>query len=399
MNDNEFPIYLLKDVCESVIDCVNKTAPVVDHKTPYKMIRTTNVKKGVVSLKGARNVEKVTFDKWTRRSVPKVGDVILTREAPLGDVGMITTPNEKIFLGQRLMQYRVNPDLLDAHYLLYSLQAPDLQGQLKAAGSGSTVEHIRVGDAESLKIKLPPISYQKVVGEILANYDNLIENNNLRIAILEDMAQSLYREWFVNFRYPDHADNVDSDGKQKIIDSPLGQIPEGWQVKRLDDFVTLQRGFDLPKKKRNEDGGIPIYAASGLTGYHDQIKAKGPGVVTGRSGTLGVVKLVLEDHWPLNTSLWVKKFENCTAHYAYYLLDSIGLERFNSGASVPTLNRNDVHGNPVIDPPNDLIEKFENIVSINHKQINVLKRKNENLKKQRDMLLPKLISGKIELKD
>ena len=106
---------------------------------------------------------------------------------------------------------------------------------------------------------------------------------------------------------------------------------------------------------------------------------------------------MLEDHWPLNTSLWVKKFENCTAHYAYYLLDSIGLERFNSGASVPTLNRNDVHGNPVIAPPIELINKFEEIVAVKHKQINILKRKNTNLKHQRDMLLPKLISGQIEL--
>lgn len=235
------------------------------------------------------------------------------------------------------------------------------------------------------------------IGELLLKYDNLIENNNRRIAILEDMAQSLYREWFVNFRYPNHEDNLDAHGKPKLIDSPLGQIPEGWEVKRLDDYVTLQRGFDLPKTKRNTEGSIPIYAASGLTGYHDEIKAKGPGIVTGRSGTLGIVKLVLEDHWPLNTSLWVKKFENCSAHYAYYLLDSIGLERFNSGASVPTLNRNDVHGNPVIAPPPELINKFEEIVAVKHKQINVLKRKNTNLKQQRDILLPKLISGQIEL--
>ena len=211
------------------------------------------------------------------------------------------------------------------------------------------------------------------------------------------MAQSLYREWFVNFRYPNHQDNLDAEGNPKLIDSPLGQIPEGWEFKRLDDYVELQRGFDLPKDKRNVDGGVPIYAASGLTGYHNEIKVRGPGIVTGRSGTLGIVKLVLEDHWPLNTSLWVKKFRNCTAYYAYYLLDSIGLERFNSGASVPTLNRNDVHGNPVISPPNELIDKFEGIAAVVHKQINVLQRKDENLKQQRDMLLPKLISGQIEL--
>ncbi|GAC08254.1 restriction endonuclease subunit S [Paraglaciecola chathamensis] len=262
---------------------------------------------------------------------------------------------------------------------------------------GGAQRNLNQGTIKNFEINCPPLPQQKRIVDTLSNYDNLIENNNRRIAILEDMAQSLYREWFVNFRYPNHEDNLDADGNPKLTDSPLGQIPEGWEVKRLDDYVTLQRGFDLPKAKRNNEGGVPIYAASGLTGYHDEIKAKGPGIVTGRSGTLGIVKLVLEDHWPLNTSLWVKKFENCTAHYAYYLLDSIGLERFNSGASVPTLNRNDVHGSPVIAPPLALINKFEEIVAVKHNQINVLKRKNENLKQQRDMLLPKLISGTIEL--
>ena len=245
-------------------------------------------------------------------------------------------------------------------------------------------------------LKQVPIRYHDNEGErdriglMLSSYDNLIENNNRRIAILEDMAQSLYREWFVKFRYPGHE-------SQTLIDSPLGPIPEGWEVKRLDDFLVLQRGFDLPKKKRNEDGGVPIYAASGINGYHDQVKANGPGVVTGRSGTLGIVNLVQEDYWPLNTSLWVKEFKGCTAYYAYYLLSSIGLERFNSGASVPTLNRNDVHGHQVIAPPNSLIEEFEGIAEKCVSQINVLKRKNKNLEQQRDLLLPKLISGKINL--
>lgn len=272
-----------------------------------------------------------------------------------------------------------------------------LQANISGYITGAAQPKLNQANLCRIKLGLPTIEIQNAIAEKLSNYDNLIENNNRRIAILEDMAQALYREWFVNFRYPNHQDNLDVDGNPKLIDSPLGQIPEGWEVKRLDDYVTLQRGFDLPKAKRNNEGDVPIYAASGLTGYHDEVKAKGPGVVTGRSGTLGVVKLVLEDHWPLNTSLWVKKFENCTAHYAYYLLDSIGLERFNSGASVPTLNRNDVHGNPVIAPPIELINKFEEIVAVKHKQINILKRKNTNLKHQRDMLLPKLISGQIEL--
>tara|TARA_R110002167_G_scaffold89579_13_gene241710 strand:- start:983 stop:2092 length:1110 start_codon:yes stop_codon:yes gene_type:complete len=280
-----------------------------------------------------------------------------------------------------------DPAKLNIRYLYYCIELK--LNLLKSLSTGSATRFLTKGILDNLEFSLPPKDIQDILVGVLGSYDNLIENNNRRIAILEEMAQSLYREWFVKFRYPGHEN-------QTLIDSPLGSIPDGWEVKRLDDFLVLQRGFDLPKRKRNEEGGIPIYAASGITGYHDEVKARGPGVVTGRSGTLGVVILVQEDYWPLNTSLWVKEFKGCTAYYAYYLLSSIGLERFNSGASVPTLNRNDVHGHQVLAPPVPLIEEFERFVESCTNQINVLKRKNKNLKNQRDMLLPKLISGSIQ---
>jgi len=132
---------LIKDVCESIIDCVNKTAPTVEGPTPYKMIRTTNVKAGKIDLINVKYVTKEIYDKWTRRAIPRKGDVILTREAPLGEVGMLHT-NDTIFLGQRLIQYRVDPEKLDNHYLLYSFQADDLQSQIKSFGSGATVKHL-----------------------------------------------------------------------------------------------------------------------------------------------------------------------------------------------------------------------------------------------------------------
>lgn len=290
-----------------------------------------------------------------------------------------------------------DPERLNIRYLYYCIELK--LNLLKSLSTGSATRFLTKTILDNLEFQLPDKEVQDKIVDLLSNYDVLAENNSRRIAILEDMAQSLYREWFVRFRYPGYQENLEADGSPKLVDSPLGKIPEGWEVKRLDDFVTLQRGFDLPKKKRNEQGSIPIYAASGINGFHDEAKVKGIGVVTGRSGTLGVVKLVLEDHWPLNTSLWVKEFKGCTAFYAYYLLCGIGLERFNSGASVPTLNRNDVHGNPVIAPPQYIINEFEEIVEDMHKKINVLERKNKNLKQQRDMLLPKLIVGKIELKD
>ncbi len=180
------------------------------------------------------------------------------------------------------------------------------------------------------------------------------------------MAQSLYREWFVKFRFPGHE-------QTKFIDSPQGKIPEGWGVAKLEDYVVLQRGFDLPKKIRASDGGIPVYAATGFNGFHNESKVKAPGLVTGRSGSLGKVTFILDDFWPLNTTLWGKYFGKTGPYYACYLLRNIGLESFNSGAAVPTLNRNSIHGLPILDPPKSLLQEFESFVEGSFKSIHSLR--------------------------
>ncbi|MEZ9471115.1 restriction endonuclease subunit S [Vibrio lentus] len=365
---------------------INKKSKHLLVENGYPLLRITD-------MINQRFAQFINREEIPEKFVAKDDDLIFSRT---GQVGLIFR-NQKGVIHNNC--FRITPvDKLERGFLYWFLKQDKIKSYINTLANGSAQPDLNHDAFKSVPISFPGcIKEQKKIANIFDEYDNLIENNNRRIAILEDMAQSLYREWFVKFRYPNYEDYLDADGNPKLVNSPLGKIPEGWEVKRLDDFVTLQRGFDLPKKKRNEKGCVPIYAASGINGYHDQVKAKGPGIVTGRSGTLGIVNLVLEDHWPLNTSLWVKEFKGCTAFYAYYLLDSIGLERFNSGASVPTLNRNDVHGNPVIAPPKELIEKFENIVCVNHKQINLLKIKNKNLKKQIDMLLPKLISGQVEL--
>ena len=423
--DNRWPKVTIKDVCESVIDCVNKTAPVVEYETPYKMIRTTNVKKGVVNLAGARFVEKATFDKWTRRAVPRVGDVILTREAPLGDVGMITTPNENIFLGQRLMQYRVDPEKLDAHYLLYVLQGPKLQGQLKAAGSGSTVEHIRVGDAENLEIELPPILDQREIGKVLANYDNLIENNNRRIAILEEMAQSLYREWFVYFRYPGHANQPDDsfdnkDSKPNLIDSPLGPIPEGWQVKRIKDIGTVNTG-KTPSTKKPEyynSADIPFLKTPDMHGaifsvdIEDYLSLDGANsqknkfvsansicvsCIGARAGVVTITSERLQTNQQINSIvLGDLKFREYIYLFAVSLHQKIHALG-SSGATMTNVNKSKFEGIEVIIPPEDVIQAFHSATAPSFDFILNLQKRNKNLKKQRDMLLPKLISGQIYL--
>ena len=130
----------------------------------------------------------------------------------------------------------------------------------------------------------------------------------------------------------------------------VGVIPEDWDVKKIKFVAPLQRGFDLPTSQLNE-GIYPVVYSNGIGNYHNSFMAKAPGVVTGRSGTLGKVSFIIKDYWPHNTSLWVTKFFENFPLFIYYLLIRINLEKFGTGSGVPTLNRNDVHDFKVPIPP------------------------------------------------
>jgi len=255
--------------------------------------------------------------------------------------------------------------------------------------TGSAQPQITITNLSSKLLPAPSLVTQRRIASILAAYDDLIENNTRRIAILEQMARRIYEEWFVRFRFPGH------EGV-RMVESELGLVPEGWTAVRLDRVLVLQRGFDLPKQDRT-DGLFPIISATGASATHHEYRVKGPGVVTGRSGSLGAVMYVEGDFWPLNTTLWVKEFVVGSALYAFFVLKSIGLAGFNSGAAVPTLNRNDVHGLPVLRPTLDVLARFDNLVGPVVKLKRRLELKNANLRTTRDLLLPKLVSGELDV--
>ncbi|MBM4422406.1 MAG: hypothetical protein FJ030_03310 [Chloroflexi bacterium] len=138
--------------------------------------------------------------------------------------------------------------------------------------------------------------------------------------------------------------------KAGFKETEVGVIPEDWEVRTIAQIAPLQRGFDLPSSKL-KDGIYPVVYSNGITNHHDNFMVRSPGVVTGRSGTLGKIHYVEEDFWPHNTSLWVTRFNGNFPKFIYYLYTFIGFERFGSGSGVPTLNRNDAHEFRVSFPP------------------------------------------------
>ena len=234
-----------------------------------------------------------------------------------------------------------------------------------------------------IKTRAPDYATQRHISDILSVYDDLIENNRRRMALLEESTRRLYSEWFVRLRFPGHEHT-------RIVDG----VPDGWERVPLEEALVLQRGFDLPTQERQE-GTVPIYGSTGILGYHDKAKASAPGVVTGRSGTLGEVQYVAEDYWPLNTALWVKEFRRVTPLFALFLLREMDLKQYNGGASVPTLDRKSVHRVEVLIPSTLLLRSFDEFGVDVFAQIKNLNTQNEKLRAARDLLLPRLMSGDI----
>lgn len=311
------------------------------------------------------------------------GDVVFTQRGTLGQVGIIPAAArfQRYVISQSQMKLTVNKELANPRYVYYVFRHPNTVQEIKSRSITSGVPHINLAILRDFNIALPPLHVQDAIVETLSPYDDLIENNRRRMALLEESARLLYREWFVRLRFPGYEHTHIADG-----------VPRGWERAQLEAALTLQRGFDLPTQDRKE-GNVPIYGSTGILGYHDSAKAVAPGVVTGRSGTLGEVQYVSEDYWPLNTALWVKEFKRVTPLFALFLLREMDLKQFNGGASVPTLDRKSVHRVEVLIPPAPMLREFDSFASGAFTQINNLKSQNKKLCDAREMLLPRLMNG------
>lgn len=428
---SKWPIVEISDVCEFIVDCVNKTAPTVAGPTPYKMVRTTNIRNGRVDLSQCRYVTLETFEKWTRRQSVKPGDVLLTREAPIGEVGFVDT-TEPIFLGQRVMQYRANPQLLDARYLLYSFLSEDLQHQFGAhEGSGSVVSHIRVGDCYKFKIPLPPLDEQQRIAHILGTLDDKIELNRQLNVTLEQLARVLFQSWFVDFD-PVRA-KASGEPEESICrrlgltpellalfpaaleDSVMGEIPLGWEVKPLDTIATFlngvaaqkyppQGGDDLPVikiaqlRKGNTEGADIANASTVPIAY---IVENGD-VLFSWSGSLEV------EIWGgglgiLNQHLFKVESEQFPKWFYFiwtrYHLPSFRLIAADKATTMGHIQRKHLTKAKVLVPSATLLKKMTEHFGPTLSQIEALAEESRTLAALRDELLPKLLSGELAVSE
>lgn len=259
--------------------------------------------------------------------------------------------------------------------------------RLESFDTGSSNPTLNRNHLHKIRVLFPKPFIQVKIAAILSAYDDLIENNKRRIGLLEHMAEEIYREWFVRFRFP---------GWETAKFEKGG--PREWHTKRFDEFCQLKRGYDLPDSDV-EAGDYPVIASTSIKTYHKYFKVEPPVITTGRSGSLGAVLFTQEKAWPLNTSLYVRDFKGNSPYYVYYTLKGMSLESFNSGAGVPTLNRNHLGALKLSVPSQALQDKFGALIEPIFTNIELLQAIAKTASNAKDQLLPRLISGKLSVAD
>lgn len=363
----------LNDYCEFIVDCLHKTAPIEETETGFFSIRTPDIGRGRLNIESANRVSEETYKKWTVRGIPEAGDLILAREAPVGNVGIVPK-NVKVCCGQRTVHIRPDKSKISPEYLVYLMNGDEIQGKIRGYSQGVTVAHLNMEDIRALMLpELPPMSVQRRIADILSAYDDLIENNTRRIRILEQMAQAVYQEWF---------------GMVK-----KESLPEGWDVTKLGDAIELAYGKGL-KADQRIDGNYPVYGSAGVVGYHNEYLVKSPGIIVGRKGNVGSVFWSNKDFYPIDTTYFVRADISF-----YYIFFNLQTQNFiNNDAAVPGLSRSQAYSLPFLLPSKTALDRFDEFIAPIFQQLEILNSKNANLGKTRDLLLPRLVSNEVNLK-
>ena len=361
-------------------------SPKYVEKDGFPIINQKCIRENKVSYEHSKLISKlqnVNKDKFLQD-----GDVLVnsTGTGTLGRVAQYKKIGENIFCDTHVSIVRAN-DKIDKDFLAYQLSYKE--PMIENYGKGAT-NQIELGTADLglLKIQLPLLPIQKKIAKILSNYDGLIENNFKRIKLLEESARLTYEEWFLRFRI---------NGAKLEIDSETG-LPFGWEKDKLVNVADFKYGT-MPKKNLIVDDGFPIYSGYRITGKYKEMMFDKPTLIIvarGVGGT-GDVKITPRKCWLTNLSIALLVNDSVMKNYLFYHLKTLNLRSLDSGAAQSQITITSLEHVHIIKPSRDILLKFDNYSKLIFQEIETLTLQNQLLKEARDILLPRLMTGMIDV--
>ena len=413
----------LRDISEAIVDCEHKTAPIKALGIPS--IRTTDIKNGYIDIRNANKVSKATYREWTKRMEPRPGDLILSREAPVGEVGIIPG-GVKVCLGQRTVLIRSDREKVSARYLLYLLLTREMKHEMTCRAEGSVVPHLNMSDIRDLKIPiLPPLYEQRRIAHILGTLDEKIELNRQMNETLEATARAIFKSWFVDFdpvkAKMDGRKPPCMDAKTAALfpsafqNSALGEIPKGWEVGILGEIAKNIRhsvktseidssecfiGLEHMPRRNIALSQWQIDAEIASNKYrfrqgeilfgklNPHFHKVGVAPIDGICSTDILVIRPIDSEW-FGTVLGFVSSDNFVAYTT----------AFSKGTTLPRTNWKDMSSYKTVLPKIEIAQKYTEFIQPIIKRIIENIHQSYTLAQTRDALLPKLLSGEIRVDD
>lgn len=402
MVPNDWCERVIEDVLSTLIDYRGKTPKKVDSGIP--LITAKVIKNGRI-LPTQEYVAEKDYDSWMRRGLPSTGDVLITTEAPLGEVAQIK--NSKIALAQRVILLRGNADLVTNKYLKYALMSPIVQARLNARSSGSTVSGIKQKELRKVLLPIPPLEEQKRIAHVLGTLDDKIELNRQMNETLEAIAQAIFKSWFIDF-----------DGHDNLVESELGLIPEGWEVSTIGQVAKINPESYSPKNDANlpvdyiDISSVSIGTLGKLTSFNSLSEAPSRArrkvrhgdtiwsqVRPNRRSYLYVQKP--SPKWVASTGFAVLRPEQVPSCYLYLYVTQDSFVEFltqnATGSAYPAVKAATFKRAPILVPPQSQMLEYQAITAKLFEKVELNNQQSKTLTELRDTLLPKLISGELRV--
>ena len=393
----------IREVCLGLFDGPHATPKPSDSGPIFLGIRNVG-ESGQLDFSEIRHISEAEYPRWIKRVEPHAGDIVFSYEATLNRYAMIP-PGFRGCLGRRMALIRPDESKVSGRFLFYYFFGREWR-EVIAQNTliGSTVDRIPIAKFPDFPVTMPPLQTQRKVADILSAYDDLIENNLQRIKILEEMAQNFYREWFVKFRFPGYQD-------ARFVDSHVGSLPEGWQSGNLGEACHLMMG-QSPKSEFYNSTGVGLPFHQGVTEFGDRFPSERIYCTTdGRIAEKGDILFsvrapvgrinIARSRMVIGRGLSAIRHKDGCQWFAFHLLkeqfqeeDTIG-----GGTIFKSVTKKDMETVPFLHPELSVTQRFEGVVEPTEQQIDNLTQRNKVLRQTRDLLLPKLISGELDVSD
>jgi type I restriction enzyme, S subunit len=350
-----------------------------------KFLRITDIRQPTIDWSSVPHVE--IEDSKIERYRLHPGDVVVARTGAFtGANAFVADPSDSVFASY-LVRLRTG-SRLHSRFAYYFMQSHWYSDYVAGVLGGSAQPNASAKALSRVVMPVPPIDEQRRIAAILGALDDKIELNRKMNRTLEEMAQAIFKSWFIDF---------DDVPDSEMVESELGPIPKGWEVRPLSTVIELAYGKSLPAKKRTP-GPVPVYGSGGIGGYHTESLVDGPGIIVGRKGSVGTVYWEEQPFFPIDTTFYVKpRLGPEWLPWVHFHLDRMDIQRLGSDSAVPGVNRNTLLAQKVVVPLVANIDEFLAVRNPLRMKMQLNADESRTIAELRDSLLPKLISGEIRV--